>query len=788
MKNALKTTLLTFLILISPLVYAETQQNEVLSDAQAVVNQLNQDMSAASETSEEVNTFDFSLIKGVLTEDDAILNMMKRLIGQPINEIKNSALGGEGSSSAGSGTTAITKTIVLLSTLATFIVALIILYIFSVAIFQQARTGTFLGDKWDSWGVPLRIALSNAMLIPIPKFGGLNGAQVLITVIFLTSLAMANFMASKIVEYSFSEKLIAPLPTSSNSSVAVNIIKNRLCMAVYNDNQPANLSISYGEPESESPFNIFSWFSSEKSYSTSLNYGRKKECGSVVVKKEYDEDKSLDKETFDKLIAILPDALKKLDRDLAPVATDIFRVLYKDQSPSPAFLNAKPTIEAALVAFNSSIASSVTLEQEGFEDQSFIKAKELIDRGGFALLGAFYWAIVDRQAIITENYYQNTNTENYIFFESLDEDAHTEERIEEINELNREAIQVATVLAPGELSKDIDYYTKDKSIMQHIQGAYMNTFEWLFLVKRGEEIDPMLSIRHMGNTILVTSFAFNSTLAWLKATADGAEAAGKSIPFLGAVAAGGGGFFSSLIGSLMNTFATALNVMYAIGLIMAVLIPMMPFILLTFGVIGLLIYYMEALAGSTFWMAIHAHPEGHEIYGKAGQGYGILYTLLTRAVLMVVGFTIGMGIFRVGSEFFMSIFSSAFMWGTDEGTSLGIGTAIGYPIVLTGTLLALAYKSFQLSYEFPNFVNRWNGMTDHNDMGEIDAKTLVAGMYAGQGGAQIGQSLGQGVGQDKKKDDKQNNNETPPQQGSLPPKPKAKDRLLRSAKSSSNRF
>lgn len=790
MKNISKILLIIFLW--TPVTAFSATPPSDLNTAKDVVDNINNSMAATPDNTEPVTKLKFEMFTNAVSDDDLIYNMIKKLIGQPISEIKSavtSAAGGETPSASEAGTTVVTKTIVLLSTIATFFVSVMILYIFSVAMFQQARTGTFLGEKWDSWLVPMRIALSSGAIIPIPKFGGLNGAQVMLTILFLMSIGIANFIANNFVSSSFNEKLINPISIKSNSPVSVNIIKNQLCLLVFNENNSSKLKIHNRNLTAEKTVRAFDFtdffLPAPTEYHAGIDYGEDQECGSIIINKTIGDANELDKATFNELVKILPNALKKLDRDLLPVSKALFSTLYKKETPSPTFLVAKETVSSALIEFNKKISEVVTFTQDDFKDDSFIKASKMMERGGFALLGAYYWAMVDRQGTITDNYYNYTNSDNYVSYNQLDEDAFTEERLEEVRELYSEIVKIATVLAPGELSDDINYYTSDKDIWQDIQTGYMALVEGLVLEEHGGEIDPMLTIRTMGNTILATTFAFNLTMITIEAAAEATKSAGTAVPFVGAVAAGGGGFVSSLIQGIMDTLGTALTVMYAVGLIMAVLIPMMPFLMMTIGIIGILIYYLSALGGVTFWMAIHAHPGGHEIYGKGGKGYGVLFTLLLRPVFMVVGFAIGMGIFRVGADLFISLYSTAFLMSTASGTSLGIGTAIGYPVLLAAVLMALAYKSFQLSYELHNFIYNWMEFGDQNDMGEVDAKGVIAGFYASQGASQVGQEIGKAQGSSEGQE--QGGGGESDGQTEEPPSPeRSSDNLLQSAKTSSN--
>jgi len=677
-------------------------------------------------------------------DNDIMLKALTSLIGSPIHVIQQQAFGGA-ALSTGTDTTSLTKIIVIISTIAALFAAALIAFILGVSVFQQARTGKFLGE-WDSWFVPLRVVGAGGLLIPIPKFGGLNGAQVLITVLFLMGIGFANFAAKIFVENAFTDTLIQPLSFSQSPSLVSATIKGQTCIQAYNDVNYRDLEPVITQHASPSMF----W--GTQYYTLSIKFGASAECGSTKVKKEFSRNLAsvgstqAEKKVYDYYINnFKDDYITFYDRVNTSSKYFYYTQIGEDQNhdyqqgdgAQLAFNN----INNALSTLRTPLQNATEGFKESYENESFSEVTNNIGEGGFAMLGVYYWAITQRQNTLSEindlgvnmgestGYAPPSNTESKFNKPTWSTIQAIHQAIDKIplttgsgTAFNEKILQEA---------EDIEFL----DFFQEIQSFTLSALNTV-LVERNNagEVDPMLTIRQIGNVIIAVVTLSFFTLAQVSAVAEGA-----SLFTLGTTGA---------ISHLANFFAvswpgTVATILLGLGLLMATVIPMLPFIMMTMGVIGLLIYYLEALAGVSFWVAYHTHPDGNSFYGRAGGGYAIVFTLTLRPLFMVIGFAAGIAIFRLGANMFDTLFSTAFIWSTSGGTSLGFGTLFGSMIIYVGFLMALGYKSFQLSYEFPNFVNRWMGFSDHSDHGEQNTQqALIMGTNtAGHVGLQAAGAL-----------------------------------------------
>jgi len=80
----------------------------------------------------------------------------------------------------------------------------------------------------------------------------------------------------------------------------------------------------------------------------------------------------------------------------------------------------------------------------------------------------------------------------------------------------------------------------------------------------------------------------------------------------------------------------------AAGVSLGYYLPLYPFVLFTFGVIGWLIAVIEAMVAAPLIAFGLTHPEGHDFLGEAKQALILLLGVFLRPVLMVIGLIAGM--------------------------------------------------------------------------------------------------------------------------------------------------
>jgi hypothetical protein len=165
-----------------------------------------------------------------------------------------------------------------------------------------------------------------------------------------------------------------------------------------------------------------------------------------------------------------------------------------------------------------------------------------------------------------------------------------------------------------------------------------------------------------------------------------------------------------------------MTVVFTTGVILAVYVPFMPFLLFLFGAIGWLIAVIEAMVAAPLVAMGVTHPEGHDLLGKSEQGLMLLLGIFVRPVLMIVGLffaivlantalkLLNLGFLFALLQFYTSLSKSVLEIDASkvEGfvyvvSSVGIMTVYAYVVV------AILEQVFSLIYQIPDRILRWIG-------------------------------------------------------------------------------
>ena len=263
-------------------------------------------------------------------------------------------------------------------------------------------------------------------------------------------------------------------------------------------------------------------------------------------------------------------------------------------------------------------------------------------------------------------------------------------------------------------------------------------------------VNPVVALANMGTYYINFAGSLWIYLVKLSVTA-------SLIPIFGA-------FVFAIIGMVMPILLAWVGIMLQIGFSTAYYVPVLPYIIFTFGSIAWMMAVIEAMVAAPIVALGVTHPEGHDAFGKGEQAIMILMNVFLRPSMMIIGYIAGIAMTYVSVWIINSGFTNAiiFMHGTILGTGTitaqGAGSAIsgGYTswagiyayffsiLVYTSMYLVAVQKSFTLIAVLPDKVLRWIGgqpETAGQDAAqwgqEIQSKLAEAGKDTASGQAQM---------------------------------------------------
>jgi hypothetical protein len=214
---------------------------------------------------------------------------------------------------------------------------------------------------------------------------------------------------------------------------------------------------------------------------------------------------------------------------------------------------------------------------------------------------------------------------------------------------------------------------------------------------------------------------------------------------------------------LVPLTAALLGIMVSLGALLGVYVPLIPYVIFTFGAIGWLTSTIETMvAGPLVALAILAPGGHHEILGKAEPALMLLFNVFIRPSLMIFGLVAAMLLASVVLTMINAMFGQVLLQiiGTGTGSldnsngqlsqGLQIAAAAANPLEMIFFLMAYVLliigalnKCFAAIHIIPERVMRWMG-GQGEQYGESEG---LGEMKRGiEGGAERGAALGKEMG------------------------------------------
>ena len=248
--------------------------------------------------------------------------------------------------------------------------------------------------------------------------------------------------------------------------------------------------------------------------------------------------------------------------------------------------------------------------------------------------------------------------------------------------------------------------------------------------------DPFGGLMSMGQKLMNMSLAAMGMAGLLASATTSTGAAIWEFftgNFAGAAATVGGHAIMSFFGAPI--FAALLAVLVP-GIIIAYVLPMIPYVIWMAGVAGWIILVCEAMIAVPLWMLAHMTVGGDGLHGRAVEGWSLLFNVVFRPTLMVIGLFIGYFVFDCMSWLIRESFGIAVGFVLQNGWI--VTNFIGLMVLLSifvMTHVVAALMSFRMVTLLPHHLPRLIGFTSANrvdmDAFQQQAAWSVGGQVAG---------------------------------------------------------
>ena len=133
-------------------------------------------------------------------------------------------------------------------------------------------------------------------------------------------------------------------------------------------------------------------------------------------------------------------------------------------------------------------------------------------------------------------------------------------------------------------------------------------------------------------------------------------------------------FIFALLMFVMPLIIAWVGVMVSIGFTTSYYIPVLPYMIFTFGAIAWLITVVEAMVAAPLVALGVTHPEGHDAFGKGEAAIMLLMNVFLRPAMMIIGYISAIALSYVGVWILNAGFDHAILF-VQGGGSTGRGSA-----------------------------------------------------------------------------------------------------------------
>ncbi|ART61193.1 hypothetical protein CBP36_19705 (plasmid) [Acidovorax carolinensis] len=163
--------------------------------------------------------------------------------------------------------------------------------------------------------------------------------------------------------------------------------------------------------------------------------------------------------------------------------------------------------------------------------------------------------------------------------------------------------------------------------------------------------------------------------------------------------------FFEVMGPMIFIGFTAL---FGVGVVMAFLLPMLPFMLSVGSILGWLMALFSAIVAAPIWIAGHLHPEGDGFAGKAVGGYMLLLETVTRPIFIIFGLIGAFVIIDPMLKLVAWLFQ-ANMQGVQGNSETGLISIVMFAVIYVSITWTVTRQANQLIHSLSEKVYNWIG-------------------------------------------------------------------------------
>lgn len=213
-------------------------------------------------------------------------------------------------------------------------------------------------------------------------------------------------------------------------------------------------------------------------------------------------------------------------------------------------------------------------------------------------------------------------------------------------------------------------------------------------------------LKTVGDYLSVAGWVGVGVGASIKGMLAGALAGAQTVPILGAAPAAAAAAAKESGGEYVSIFLNLMLIVTFFSLMLSVYLPLLPFVVWVGALISWVAVVIEAVVAAPLWAFSHLDTDGEGMGQKAQHGYGFIFQVLFRPLLMVIGFVLSIVVMDVVGGFFFKAYILA-IGDAQEDTFIGLAALLGMIFIFSLVSLMIVTVCSNLIHVVPDTVLSW---------------------------------------------------------------------------------
>ena len=595
-----------------------------------------------------------------------------------------------------------------------------------------AETARVLGNRTNAW-LPVRLAFAG--LVAFPALGGFSTGHALVAQVGLWGIGLARSEYQTAIQAIGPEAVPIAQPIIPGAKrVVAGLMQAELCRALVNAAAGNPNLVPAPQPITGVAAGLDGYVTWSYSLATGNEIGAPV-CGTVTIRTAGNGvgnpvDVALDMSAAEQTIVT-----RVLQGDIRPTAESVARNLWQSRQAA-SLAPMQNMLEAATADYTAQLTQDATRVMAALRGQYTAQAMRQGSVGaqdaqtqiaalGWSGAGAYY-AELGRLNGLTLSLLAATPTVNAPNWQGLGRylSADLAPLVHAVAEFqDRVNTYIATTDPLDQPAGDAELFSGATPVGDgggllekvtrrlNFSEAVLKLFTTSLAPAANNWADPFAALVKLGHgMVLVALTALGAAGLLASATATAGAMAWNAITLnFGAVAAT---FSGHLVMNFLGTpIFYGLMALLIPGLVIAFVLPMIPMLMWTMGILGWLILFCEAMVSVPLWAFAHMAFQGDGLHGRGLRGYGILFNLLLRPTLMLFGLFLSYFCFAAISRLIFMTFSIASGFALSAGWL--VSNLLGVIVMLAMFVLAhtvALIACFRMIALLPQHVPTWLGL------------------------------------------------------------------------------